>query len=147
MIIHDFLFVINKIRRETQEKIMRRFWVGPRQNFFVELGKLFYFQNFFELLMYTMNRQWCLRKRSLRKTPEGVYKNMRGLSKASFIWKDPSDPCNPPLEIFLGHHWRSIVYVFWLYKNLSLRSSSFSLLHHHTGARPYIWNYDLLDTL
>ena len=40
--------------------------------------------------MYSMNRQWCPRERPLGKTPKGV--SGVGLSKASFTWKDPSDP-------------------------------------------------------
>ena len=53
---------------------------------------------------------------SQRKTPEGGYRGLRGLSKASFTWKDPSDPSKPTSGVFprglsLGHHWRSIVYL------------------------------------
>ena len=48
------------------------------------------------------------------KEPKGVY---RGLFKAYFTLKDPSDHFNNPLGVFLRglsleHHWRSIVYVF-----------------------------------
>jgi hypothetical protein len=30
------------------------------------------------------------------KDPKADYRDLRGLSKASFTWKDSSDPCNPP---------------------------------------------------
>jgi hypothetical protein len=38
-----------------------------------------------------------------------VYRSLRGLFKASFIWKDTSDLCKPPSGVFprslsLGHH-------------------------------------------
>ena len=36
-------------------------------------------------------------ERPLGKTPpKGVYRGLRGVSKAFVTWKDPSDPCKPP---------------------------------------------------
>ena len=63
--------------------------------------------------MYTMDRQWCPRERLFGKTPKGVYRGL--LSKASFTWKDSSNPCKPtsgvfPMGLSLVHHWRFIVY-------------------------------------
>ena len=55
-----------------------------------------------------MDRQWCFRESSLRRT---LYGGLRGLSKASFTWKDPSDSGVFPWGSSLEHHWRSIVYV------------------------------------
>ena len=66
--------------------------------------------------VYSMDCQWCPRETPLGKTPRGLYSCLRGLSKASFIWKDASDPCKPtpgafPRSLSQGHHWRSIVYL------------------------------------
>ena len=59
-----------------------------------------------------MENQWCPRERPLEKIPEGVYRDQRGLSKASFTWKDPSDTCKLP---FWGFPWVLSLRCHWLF--------------------------------
>ena len=86
-----------------------------------------------------MDRQRCPRERPLANKPEGVYRGLRVLSKASLTWKDSSDPCKPTSGVFprglsLGHHWRSIVYMgagttwyVWSWRNFLTFNFSFAL--------------------
>ena len=71
---------------------------------------------------YTMDCQWCHRKRPLEKAPrvfiasvvafwkdpENFYYSFwRGLSR----WNAPNKSCKTPRGLSLWHHWRSIVYI------------------------------------
>ena len=66
---------------------------------------------------YPWDCQRCPRERTIYKGSEllgdmwgrAVYRSLRGLFKASFIWKDTSDLCKPssgvfPRSLSLGHH-------------------------------------------
>ena len=91
-----------------------------------------------------MDRQWCPRERPLGKTSEGGYRGLRGLSKASITWKDPSDPSKPTSGVFqrglsLGHHWLSIVYVFF-HGSRSLNLRKFSLWLICTFKKSMLWH-------
>ena len=62
--------------------------------------------------MYSILCQWCPRalqgktpgkdpwERPLGKAPQGGFRGLRGLSNASFTWKDPSDLCKLSLGVF-----------------------------------------------
>ena len=50
--------------------------------------------------IYSILRQWCPRERPVGKTPKGVYRGLRGLSKVFLPGKTPQTPVNPPRGVF-----------------------------------------------